>query len=352
MYLFHNDYNETCHPAVLARLAESNSPMPGYGVDECCDNAARLIRQKCDNENLAVHFLVGGTQTNLTVITAALRPHQAVIAADTGHVHVHETGAIEATGHKIIALPHDEGKITSKQVEDAYLSQHLSADAEHIAQPKLVYISNPTEFGTTYSLGELTAIAQTCRRYGLYLFVDGARLGYALGAENYDVTLADLARLTDAFYIGGTKCGAMFGEAVVIANPAIAEDFRYIIKQRGAMLAKGWLLGLQFEALMENDRYIDICRHADMLADQLRETLMELDCQIVCSNKTNQIFVKLSNEVLHELGKNFTFAVWSQEEGNTTVRFCTSWASKKESVDALCTALRRLVMEERGKRIV
>lgn len=352
MYLFHNDYNETCHPAVLSRLAESNSPMPGYGVDESCAHAARLIREKCGNDHLAVHFLVGGTQTNLTVITAALRPHQAVIAADTGHVHVHETGAIEATGHKIIPLTHLDGKINSRQVEEAYLNQHLSADAEHIAQPKLVYISNPTEFGTTYSLQELTALSEMCRKCGLYLFVDGARLGYALGADNYDVTLADLARLTDAFYIGGTKCGAMFGEAVVISNPSIAEDFRYIIKQRGAMLAKGWLLGLQFEALMENDLYIEICRHADMLADRLRETLMELGCQIVCTNKTNQVFVKLSNEVLCELGKDFTFAVWSHEGAYTTVRFCTSWATKKESVAALCEALKKLVMEERGMSIV
>lgn len=353
MYLFHNDYNETCHPAVLSKLAESNGPMSGYGVDGSCANAARLIREKCANDHLAVHFLVGGTQTNLTVITAALRPHQAVIAADTGHVHVHETGAIEATGHKIIPLPHVDGKISPKQVEETYLSQHLSADAEHIAQPKLVYISNPTEFGTTYSLQELTALSEICRKCGLYLFVDGARLGYALGADNYDVALADLARLTDVFYIGGTKCGAMFGEAVVISNPAIAEDFRYIIKQRGAMLAKGWLLGLQFEALMENDRYIEICRRADILADQLRETLMELGCQIVCTNKTNQVFVKLPGRVLHELGKKFTYTVWAQEaDGYVTVRFCTNWATKKESVDGLCAELRKLVMEERGMDIV
>lgn len=353
MYLFHNDYNETCHPAVLSKLAESNGPMSGYGVDECCANAAHLIREKCANEHLAVHFLVGGTQTNLTVITAALRPHQAVIAADTGHVHVHETGAIEATGHKIITLPHADGKITPLQVEQAYLSQHLSADAEHIAQPKLVYISNPTEYGTTYSLRELTALSEICRKCGLYLFVDGARLGYALGADNYDVTLADLARLTDVFYIGGTKCGAMFGEAVVISNPAIAEDFRYIIKQRGAMLAKGWLLGRQFEALLENDRYVEICRHADALADQLRCTLTELDCTIVCPNKTNQVFVQLSNRVLSELGKSFTYAVWDQiSEEHTIVRLCTSWATKKESVDALCAALRKLVTEERGMSIV
>lgn len=353
MYLFHNDYNETCHPAVFARLAEDHCPMPGYGMDESCAMAARMIREKCNNENLAVHFLVGGTQTNLIVIAAALRPHQAVIAADSGHVNVHETGAIEATGHKIIQLPYKDGKITPKQIENAYLSQHLSADAEHIAQPKLVYISNPTEFGTTYSLAELTALSDICKKCGLYLFVDGARLGYALGSAQYDVTLADMARLTDAFYIGGTKCGAMFGEAVVISCPAIAEDFRYLMKQRGGMLAKGWLLGQQFEALLENDRYIEICRRADNLADKLRQTLTDLECTIVCPNKTNQVFVKLSNQVLQELGKGFTYAVWERvSEDYTTVRFCTSWATKEESVDALCTALKKLVMKERGMGIV
>lgn len=351
MYLFHNDYNEAGHPAVLAKLTQTSVPMLGYGMDECCANAARLIREKCDKEDLAVHFLVGGTQTNMTVIAASLRPYQGVIAADSGHIHVHETGAIEASGHKIIALPHNDGKITPEQVEDAFLSQHLSADAEHIAQPKMVYISNPTEFGTTYTLNELTALSDMCRKHKLYLFVDGARLGYALTSDNYDVTLADLARLTDVFYIGGTKCGALFGEAIVISSPAIAEDFRYMIKQRGGMLAKGWLLGQQFEALLENDLYFEICRQADVQADKLRRTLTELGCNIVCPNKTNQVFVTLPNAVLQELRKEFTFATWSYESGeHTTVRFCTSWATRPESVDALCDALRRLIqLEERGE---
>lgn len=353
MYFFHNDYNEACHPAVLAKLTAGNCPMPGYGMDKSCANAASLIRNICNNDNLAVHFLVGGTQTNMTVIAAALRPHQAVIAADSGHIHVHETGAIEATGHKVIALPHMDGKITPSQVESAYLAQSLSADAEHIAQPKMVYISNPTEFGTTYSIEELTALSDMCRKHSLYLFVDGARLGYALASDGYDVTLEDFARLTDVFYIGGTKCGALFGEAVAISNTAIAEDFRYMIKQRGGMLAKGWLLGQQFEALLEDDLYFKICRQADQLADKLRQTVAEIGCKVVCPNKTNQVFVTLKNQILDELGKQFTFAVWAQESADeTTVRFCTSWATQPESVAALCAVLKELVITERGEPIV
>lgn len=345
MYFFHNDYNETCHPAVMRKLAGcSEVPHNGYSTDECCAAAAELIRKQCNNDDLAVHFLVGGTQTNLTVITASLRPHQAVITADSGHVNVHETGAIEATGHKLIQLPCKDGKLSPELVEQAVLSQKLSADAEHIAQPKLVYISNPTEFGTTYSLPELTALSDVCKRHRLYLFADGARLGYALASDSYDVTMEDMARLTDAFYIGGTKVGAMFGEAVVISEPSIAEDFRYIIKQRGAMLAKGWLLGVQFEALFEDDLYYKIARHADAAADILRQTLIDLGYQLVCPNKTNQVFVTLPNTVLEQLEKEFSFAVWDYVDADhTTVRFCTSWATKPESLQALCSTLRKLL---------
>lgn len=344
MILFHNDYNEICHPAVLSKLnAAAGVQMPGYGMDDSCARASCLIKQKCGREDVAVHFLVGGTQTNLTVIAAALRPHQAVISADSGHVNVHETGAIEATGHKVILLPGVDGKISPEQIEMTVLSQRLSMDAEHIAQPKLVYISNPTEVGTTYSLTELTEISAVCRKYGLYLFVDGARLGYALASSGYDVTLADLTRLTDVFYIGGTKVGAMCGEAAVISNPLIAEDFRYLMKQRGGMLAKGWLLGLQFEALFEDDLYFRIAGHADDLADRLRETLSDLGYPLVGANKTNQVFVTLPDAILEELGKSFTYANWERiDDTHTTVRFCTSWATTVENMDALCMALRQL----------
>ena len=274
MYLFHNDYNEICHPEVLKRMQQAAPlQMDGYSEDPFCQSAAEKIRALCARDDIAVHFLVGGTQTNLTVIAAALRPHQGVICASSGHIHVHETGAIEATGHKVLALDSHDGKIRAEQIRKSVEDHWADASHEHIAQPKMVYISHPTELGTTYSLQELEQISGVCREKGLYLFVDGARLGYALAARDSDVTLEDLTRLTDAFYIGGTKVGAMFGEAVVITSPAIAEDFRYIIKQRGGMLAKGWLLGLQFDALLDDGLYMRISRHADDLADRLRQTL-------------------------------------------------------------------------------
>ena len=347
MRYFHNDYNETCHPAVMSKLLTStDAQFDGYSMDLACSRAAALIREKCGREDVAVHFLVGGTQTNLTVISAALRPHQGVLSAASGHINVHETGAIEATGHKVIQLPALDGKITAAQVEMAVLEQRNSPDAEHIVQPRMVYISNPTECGTLYDLSELEALSAVCKTNHLMLFIDGARLGYGLAADGYDVTLADLARLADVFYIGGTKVGAMFGEAVVIGNAAIAEDFRYVIKQKGAMLAKGWLLGLQFEALLENGLYLEIGRHADELAGILRETLRQLGYPLVFANKTNQVFVTLPNVLLDELGKDFTFAVWEKvSPTHTVVRFCTSWATKYEAIDALCNRLRELAMK-------
>lgn len=343
MLLFHNDYNEVCHPAVLQRLnAVAAEQMPGYGVDSCCDSAAEKIRVLCENDDLSVHFLVGGTQTNLTVIAASLRPYQGVIGADTAHINVHETGAIEATGHKVLALPSGDGKLTAQQIDQAAGAQSCAMDAEHTVQPKMVYISNPTELGTIYTRSELEEISLVCKKHNLLLFVDGARLGYALTAKSNDVTLADLARLTDVFYIGGTKVGAMFGEAVVINNPQIAEDFRYMIKQRGAMLAKGWLLGLQFDVLMSDHLYFDISEHANRLADQIRSTLDSLGYQYLVSCDTNQIFPILPDALLAKLEKDFTFNEMERvDDAHRAVRFCTSWATKQESVDALCNALVR-----------
>lgn len=342
MLLFHNDYNEICHPRILQRMQESASlQMPGYGLDTACQRAADLIRKQCCNDDLDVHFLVGGTQTNLTVIASALRPYQAVIGAETAHINVHETGAVEATGHKVIGIPSNDGKITADQIEGIVTAQRLSPDAEHIAQPKMVYLSNPTELGTIYTLCELEAISQYCRNNGLYLFIDGARLGYGLVAADNDINLSDLARLCDVFYIGGTKVGTMFGEAVVISNPYIKEDFRYLIKQRGGMLAKGWLLGIQFETLFNNDLYFRISEHAVRLADQIRVVLRELGYSLYVPGTTNQIFVALPNELLSKLDSAFTYAAWEKlDSENTVVRFCTSWATKADSVDALCEALR------------
>ena len=341
MIYFHNDYNAMCHEAVLNKInAISADRYGGYGMDECCRRAADLIRRLCGAERAQVHFLVGGTQTNLTVIAAALRPHQAVLGAETAHIHVHETGAIEATGHKVIALPSQDGKLTAAQVEETVAAHRESGDAEHMAQPKMVYISNSTEVGTVYTKAELEALAAVCRKYGLYLFMDGARLSYALTAKGSDVTLADLSRLCDVFYLGGTKCGAMFGEAVVIMNPAIAEDFRYLIKQRGGMLAKGWLLGAQFEALLEDGLYFTLAEKANGFADRIRQTLQRIGCSFLAENSTNQVFPILPDELLAELGKEFTFAEMGRvDESRRAVRFCTSWGSMEEDVDALCAAL-------------
>lgn len=342
MLLFHNDYNETCHRAVLDKIiAYSSVQMPGYGVDECCERAAKLIKSACQCDDLAVHFLVGGTQTNLTVIAASLRPHQAVISAVSGHINVHETGSIEATGHKIIPVSSEDGKLTAEQLDKYVYEQRCDESAEHIAQIKMVYISQSTELGTLYTLSELESISAVCRKYGLYLFVDGARLGYALTANNNDVTLPDLARLCDVFYIGGTKCGAMFGEAVVISNKAIAEDFRYLIKQRGAMLAKGWLLGAQFEALFENGLYFEITKHANALADQLRDTLLELGYPLLIPGRSNQVFPILPNDLLNKLSDHCTFMVQETvDDSHKAVRFCTSWATTQESMDTLCALIR------------
>ena len=344
MIYFHNDYSEGCHKKVLESLIMSNMEQtPGYGEDDYCREAAGKIRAACKNDDLAVHFLVGGTQTNLTVIAAALRPHQGVIGAESAHINVHETGAIEATGHKVLWLPSDDGKITAEQVAVMVQAHRADASFEHTVQPKMVYISNPSELGTLYNLSELEALSATCRKYGLYLFLDGARLGYGLAAGGNDVTLADLARLCDVFYIGGTKVGALFGEAVVISNASIAEDFRYLIKQRGGMLAKGRLLGVQFDALFTDDLYFEISGHAIKLADQIRETLKELGYSMLVEGVTNQIFPILPDALLEKLSKNFTFTEQVRvDETHRAIRFCTSWATRQENVDALCEELRRI----------
>lgn len=342
MRYFHNDYNETCHSAIMQRLQDMQGmQMDGYGMDACCMATAAKIRKLCGDEKLAVHFLVGGTQTNLTVIAAALRPHQAVVCAQSGHIHVHETGSIEATGHKILALPSTDGKLTAQQIEAAVCSHWEDSTHEHMAQPKLVYISNSTELGTIYSHAELQQISDVCKAKGLYLFMDGARLGYALAARGSDVTMQDIATLTDVFYIGGTKGGAMFGEAVVISNPTLAEDFRYLIKQRGGMLAKGWLLGVQFDALLEDGLYMRLAAHADAMADRIRQTLNDLGYQLLVPGVTNQVFPILPDELLEKLSKDFTFSEQERTDAaHRAVRFCTSWATKPEDVDALCAALK------------
>ena len=344
MIYFNNDYSEGCHQKVMDALIRTNMVQTlGYGEDEYCAQAAAKIRTLCGNENLAVHFLVGGTQANLTVIDAALRPHQGALCPVGGHINVHETGAVEATGHKVLPQPSDDGKITAKQVRDAVISHRNDSSFEHIVQPKLVYISNPTEYGTLYSLEELEALSATCHELGLYLFLDGARLGYGLMAEGYDVTMEDIARLCDVFYIGGTKVGALFGEAVVISNPVLKEDFRYLIKQHGGMLAKGRLLGVQFDALMTDNLYFEIAGNAVRLADKIRATLDDLGVTYLVPGITNQIFPILSDKCLEQLAKEFCFTEMERvSDTHRAIRFCTSWATTEENVDKLCDALKKL----------
>ena len=278
MIRFNCDYSEGAHPKILERLVQTNMEQtPGYGEDEHCRRAAQLIQKECGRQDVDVHFMVGGTQTNLTVISAALRPHQGVISADTGHVNVHESGAIEATGHKVLAQTGcPQGKLTAQMVRQVVESHYDDETQVHMVQPKMVYLSHPTELGTLYTKRELEALGQVCREKGLYLFLDGARLGYGLTAPGTDVTMADIARICDAFYIGGTKVGALFGEALVLANPALKEDFLYLIKQKGAMLAKGRLLGVQFEAMFEDGLYYEMGKAANQAAAVIRQACLQI----------------------------------------------------------------------------
>ena len=344
MILFHNDYSEGCHEKVLEALVKTNMEQsPGYSEDQYCASAANKIREYCGREDLAVHFLVGGTQANLTVITAALRPHQGVLCADSGHVNTHETGAIEATGHCVLGLPSVHGKIEAKQVDEFMKAHFADPSFEHTVQPGMVYISNPTEWGTLYRKAELEALNRVCREWGLNLFVDGARLGYGLMAPENDLTMGDLAELCDVFYIGGTKVGALFGEAVVISNPVLARDFRYIMKQRGGMLAKGRLLGVQFDTLFTDNLYFEVSAHAVRMAGQLKNKLTDLGYSFAMPPQTNQLFPILPAEVRAYLAKKYTFIEMDKlDDGARVCRFCTSWATKQENVDALCADLEKI----------
>lgn len=341
MIYFNCDYTEGAHPEIMRRLLETNLVQTvGYSEDEYCESARRRILALCRNENAQVHFLVGGTQTNFTVISAALRAHQAVVAAVSGHIAVHETGAVEATGHKVITLPSDDGKITAAQVRACYDAHWNDSSHEHMAQPAMVYLSNPTENGTLYSKAELTAISDVCRACGLTLFVDGARMGYGLVSPKNDLTLADYAALCDVFYIGGTKVGALFGEAVVICKPELQRDFRYHIKQRGGMLAKGRLLGVQFDTLFTDELYFAISRHAVDLALELRAAFEKKGWPLLYDSWTNQQFPVLPDEVYERLKERFVLSFWEKtDEHHTAVRVCTSWATTRESVQALIDAI-------------
>lgn len=344
MIYFNSDYLEGAHPQILELMCETNMVQTtGYGEDEYCERARDLIRKACQTPDALVQFLVGGTQANMTVISAALRPHQGVLCATTGHINAHETGAVESYGHKVLTLPSEDGKITAEQVR-RYVSVHRADPSfEHMVQPGMVYISHPTETGTSYTKAELTALSETCRELGIYLFLDGARLAYGLAASDSDLDLPTIARLCDVFYIGGTKCGALMGEAVVINQEALKKDFRYIIKQKGGMFAKGRLLGIQFIGLFENGLYDEVGRHTIRLADKLRAAIREIGIPFYNENTTNQIFITLEDRKIAELSKEFSLGYTERvDETHSVMRICTSWATKEENVDALIEALRRI----------
>lgn len=344
MIRFNNDYNHGAHPAILEALTKTNTESyGGYGIDSWCETASDEIKKYLNCPQAAVHFLIGGTQVNFTGITAALRPYQSVLCADSGHINVHETGAVENTGHKVETIPGTDGKITATQVAEAAELFRTSDIQEHITEPKMVYISFPTEYGTIYSKSELEAIHAVCQEYNLYLFVDGARLGYGLGAKENDVTLEDLARLSDMFYIGGTKCGTLFGEALVIANPELQPGFRSYMKQNGAMLAKGWLLGVQFATLFKDGLYFEITKQAVSYAMQIKKAFAEKGIPSYIESPTNQQFVILSNEQMDTLAKNYVFEFEKKiDETHSCVRFCTSWYTTQEEIDALVGDIQRL----------
>ena len=337
MIRFNCDYCEGAHERILRKLAETNlEQTPGYGEDHYCAEAAGIIRSLCGQEDAAVHFLVGGTQANMTVIASALRSHQGVAGAVTAHINVHETGSIEAAGHKVLALPSEDGKITAEQVEELYQAHIRDESFEHTVQPKMVYISNPTELGTIYTRSEMENLYEVCRKYGLYLFVDGARLAYGLAAEGNDLDLKSLAASCDVFYIGGTKVGALFGEAVVVPRKGLVSHFFSLIKQHGALLAKGRLLGLQFDTLFTDGLYWEISRNAIAMAQKLKEGFRAKGYPFYFESPTNQQFFLMEDSRLAELSKVVSCSLWEKVDAtHTAVRFCTSWATKEEDVDAL-----------------
>lgn len=335
MLSFENDYSEGCHPRILEAMAHTNIEGNfGYSRDPHSAHAHELIRAAVGRPDADVHILVGGTQTNATAISAFLRPYEAAVSAASGHICTHETGAIEATGHKCIACPPVDGKLTPGAVRAA-VAAHPD---EHMVKPRLVYVSQSSEIGTVYMLDELRALRAVCDELGLYLYLDGARLGPALDAS--DVTLPDLGALCDAFYIGGTKNGALMGEALVIVNDALKPDFRYSIKQRGGMLAKGWLLGLQFEVLMQDGLYEELGRHANAVGRRLRDGIAALGYPFACASNTNQQFPILPNTVLERLKNDFTWEVMSRPDAaHTEIRLVTSWATPESHADAFVAAL-------------
>ncbi|MGG7078591.1 threonine aldolase family protein [Clostridium sardiniense] len=330
MYSFKNDYSEGAHPRILTALIEGNmEQVEGYGEDPYTKQAIELLKQKIGREDIDIHLFPGGTQTNLTAISAFLRPHEAAIAANTGHILVHETGAIEATGHKVISIEVEDGKLCPKHINPIL---ELHAD-EHMVKPKLVYISNPTEIGSIYSKSELENLGIFCKEKNLILYVDGARLGSALCSEENDMELSDLGKYADAFYIGGTKNGALMGEALVICRDSLKEEFRFSIKQKGALLAKGRLLGIQFAELFKDNLYFDLAKHANKMASILKDEISKAGYSFLTHSPSNQIFPILPNTLIEKLQEKYSFHIWEKvDDNNSAIRLVTSWATQEIKV--------------------
>ena len=338
-YSFKNDYSEGAHPRILEALTKTNQAQSeGYGNDAYSLKAAEALREQCDAPDAAVHFFSGGTQTNLTAISAFLRPHEAAVAVETGHILVHETGAIEATGHKVILTQGRDGKLEVEKLREV-VTAHSD---EHMVKPKLVYISNSTEIGSFYKKAELEALSEFCRNNGLWLYLDGARLGSALTADGNDLSLPELAALVDAFYIGGTKNGALLGEALLIINDRLKEDFRFQLKQKGALLAKGRLLGIQFLELFRDGLYFDLAKHANAMAKLLQDGIRQAGHELLLESKTNQIFPILPDELIVNLQEKYDFYIWQKNgAGKSAVRLVTSWATPEAAVLDFIHALKK-----------
>ena len=340
-YSFKNDYSEGAHPRILDALIKYNlTQQNGYGFDEYSLNAAKFIRDKCAAPNASVHFVSGGTQANLTVISAFLRPHESVVSAHTGHIFTNESGAIEATGHKIHGVETADGKLRPQDVQNI-LDAHQNVP--HQLKQRLVYISNSTEIGTIYSKKELQELYEFCQNKNLILFMDGARLGHALTAETSDMSLADIAKYTDAFYLGGTKNGALIGEAIIINNPALQDEFGFHLKQKGALLAKGRLLGIQFEELMRDNLYFELADHANRQAMKIKEAFKEIGCDFLAETFTNQIFPVLNAKQIDQLSEKYDFYIWKKiDSERSAIRLITSWSTTDETVAGFINELKEL----------
>ncbi len=341
MLYFTSDYMEGAHEKVLQKLLETNMDhLSGYGMDKYCESAKEKIKSLCHCKNAEVHFLVGGTQTNAIVIDSLLSAYEGVVCADNGHIYTHEAGAIEFTGHKVLALPGECGKLRADVLQNYLETFYADENHEHAVFPGMVYISHPTEYGTLYSKEELKALSEVCHTYEIPLYLDGARLGYGLMSKDTDVTIEDVAALCDVFYIGGTKVGALCGEAVVFTKNNTPKHFMTMVKQRGALLAKGRLLGVQFDALFTDDLYFEIAKHAIEMAEVLKQGLLEKGYLFFIDSPTNQQFIILENTKMEELKDKVAFSFWEKyDENHTVVRFATSWATKENDVKTLLDLL-------------